>query len=153
MRRELPPAAALAALLIVVAALAPSFFAAGNLRDRALVNAPVLLVAVGMTLVVLVGEIDISVASMFAVCSVAAGVLAKGGVPMPLVPLAVIVVGAAMGALNGLLVGRLGLPSIIVTLAMFVAWRDALRWATEGAWIQDLPPSFQWFGLDATSAR
>jgi len=153
MRRELPPAAALAALLIVVAALAPSFFAAGNLRDLALVNAPVLLVAVGMTLVVLVGEIDISVASMFAVCSVAAGVLAKGGVPMPLVPLAVIVVGAAMGALNGILVGPLGLPSIIVTLAMFVAWRDALRWATEGAWIQDLPPSFQWFGLDATSAR
>ncbi|HEY7057367.1 MAG TPA: ABC transporter permease, partial [Vicinamibacterales bacterium] len=39
------------------------------------------------------------------------------------------------------------LPSIVVTLATLVAWRDALRWATQGAWIQDLPGSFQWFGL------
>ena len=61
---------------------APSFFAAGNLRDLALNNAPVLLVALGMTLVILVGEIDISVGSQFAVCSVAAGVLAKAGVPI-----------------------------------------------------------------------
>jgi rhamnose transport system permease protein len=39
------------------------------------------------------------------------------------------------------------LPSIIVTLAMLVVWRDGLRWLTEGAWVQDLPASFQWFGL------
>ena len=55
-----------------------------------------------------------------------------------------------MGSLNGLLVGRLGLPSIIVTLAMLVAWRDALRWITQGAWVGDLPANFQWFGLGQT---
>ena len=49
--------------------------------------------------------------------------------------------------MNGLLVGRLGLPSIIVTLATLVAWRDGLRWVTEGAWVQDLPADFQWLGL------
>jgi rhamnose transport system permease protein len=146
-KRELPPAIAFAALLVAVAVAAPSFFSGANLRDLALINAPVLLVAVGMTLVILVGEIDISVGSQFAVCSVVAGVLAREGVPMALVPLCVLAVGAAMGALNGLLVGRLGLPSIIVTLAMLVAWRDALRWVTEGAWVQDLPANFQWFGL------
>jgi rhamnose transport system permease protein len=47
----------------------------------------------------------------------------------------------------------LGLPSIIVTLAMLVAWRDALRWATEGAWVQDLPANFQWFGLTPAVAQ
>ncbi len=146
-KRELPPAIAFAALLAAVAVVAPSFFSGANLRDLALNNAPVLLVAVGMTLVILVGEIDISVGSQFAVCSVVAGVLAKSGLPMALLPLAVLGVGAAMGALNGLLVGRIGLPSIIVTLAMLVAWRDGLRWVTEGAWVQDLPASFQWFGL------
>ena len=52
-----------------------------------------------------------------------------------------------MGALNGALIGWLRLPSIIVTLAMLVAWRDALRWMTAGAWVQDLPANFQWFGL------
>ena len=46
---------------MLVAVAAPSFFSAANLRDLALNNAPVLLVAVGMTLVILVGEIDISV--------------------------------------------------------------------------------------------
>jgi rhamnose transport system permease protein len=151
--RELPPAIALAAVLLGVLVLAPSFFAAGNLRDLALNNAPVLLVAIGMTLVILVGEIDISVGSQFAVCSVAAGVLAKAGLPIALVPFLVLAIGAGMGAVNGFLVGTLGLPSIIVTLAMLVAWRDALRWATEGAWVQGLPANFQWFGLGAGAAQ
>ena len=152
-KREMPPAVALVAVLLAVLVAAPSFFGAGNLRDLALNNAPVLLVALGMTLVILVGEIDISVGSQFAVCSVAAGVLAKAGVPMALVPFVVIAIGAAMGAVNGALVGTLGLPSIIVTLAMLVAWRDALRWATEGAWVQDLPANFQWFGLSPAAAQ
>ena len=146
-KRELPPAVALVVVLLAVLLAAPSFFGASNLRDLALNNAPVLIVALGMTLVILVGEIDISVGSQFAVCSVAAGLLAKAGVPMVLVPVVVVALGGAMGMLNGFLVGMLGLPSIIVTLAMLVAWRDALRWATEGAWVQDLPPDFQWFGF------
>ena len=106
-----------------------------------------LLVAIGMTLVILVGEIDISVGSQFAVCSVAAGCSPRRACRSPLVPMPCSAVGAAMGAVNGFLVGTLGLPSIIVTLAMLVAWRDALRWATEGAWVQGLPANFQWFGL------
>ena len=151
--REIPPAVALIAVLVAVLVAAPSFFSAENLHDLALNNAPVLLVALGMTLVILVGQIDISVGSQFAICSVAAGLLAKLGMPMPLVLVVVIGIGSAMGALNGVLVGTLGLPSIIVTLAMLVAWRDALRWATDGAWVQDLPPSFQWFGLSPAVAQ
>src|ERR1044071_6237308 len=79
-KREVSAALAYVALLLAVGAAAPTFFGAGNLRDLALNNAPVLLVAVGMTLVILVGEIDISVGSQFAVCSVAAGWLAKEGI-------------------------------------------------------------------------
>lgn len=151
--REVPPAVALFAVLLAMLVSAPSFFSAGNLRDMALNNVPTLLAALGMTLVILVGEIDISVGSQFAVCSVAAGVLAKAGVPIALVPVIVLAVGATMGALNGFLIGTLGLPSIIVTLAMLVAWRDALRWATDGAWVQDLPANFQWFGLSPATAQ
>ena len=152
-KRELPPAVALVAVLLAVLVAAPAFFGASNLRDLALNNAPVLIVAIGMTLVILVGEIDISVGSQFAVCSVAAGMLAKAGMPIVIVPFLVLAIGAAMGAVNGFLVGTLGLPSIIVTLAMLVAWRDALRWATEGAWVQDLPDDFQWFGVSAAAAQ
>jgi rhamnose transport system permease protein len=146
-KRELSALLAYVALLAVVGLLAPAFFAGTNLRDLALNNAATLLVATGMTMVILVGEIDISVGSQFAVCTVAAGVLAKGGLPLPLLLVCVVVIGAAMGALNGALIGWLRLPSIIVTLAMLVAWRDALRWVTGGAWVQDLPNNFQWFGF------
>lgn len=146
-KRELSALLAYVALLVVVGVVAPAFFNGANLRDLALNNAATLLVATGMTMVILVGEIDISVGSQFAVCTVAAGVLAKSGIPLPLLLLCVVLIGAAMGALNGALIGWLRLPSIIVTLAMLVAWRDALRWITAGAWVQDLPANFQWFGF------
>lgn len=152
-KRETAALSALGLLLAVVAIVAPSFFAWGNLRDLALNDAGLLLVAVGSTLVILVGEIDISVGSMFAVCGVAAGWLAKGGVPIALLLPCVLVIGGALGAINGFLVGKLRLPSIIVTLAMLVAWRDALRWATQGAWVEGLPRDFQWFGLGQAPAE
>ena len=100
-----------------------------------------------MTLVILAGEIDISVGSVFAVCAVSAGVLAKTGAPMLLVFARSCVLGALLGALNGALVAYLRLPSIVVTLATMIVLRDALRWITQGAWVQDLPPDFQWLGL------
>jgi len=146
-QRELAALLAWAVVLALVARVAPSFFAPANLRDLALNNAPLLLVAIGMTLVILVGQIDISVGSQFAIVSVAAGLVAKAGASTPLLLVTVLALGAGLGAVNGLLVGRLGLPSIIVTLATLTAWRDGLRWTTEGAWVQDLPADFQWFGL------
>jgi len=151
--RELSAALACVMLLAVLGVFAPEFFTRANLRDIALNNAPVLMVAIGMTLVILIGQIDISVGSQFAVCSMIAGWLAKSGAPIAFLPLASLLVGAAMGSINGMLIGVLGLPSIIVTLAMLVVWRDGLRWLTEGAWVQDLPINFQWFGLNADVAR
>jgi rhamnose transport system permease protein len=152
-KREVSAAIAFAGLLILVGIAAPSFYNAGNLRDLIINNSSTLLVAIGMTLVILVGQIDISVGSQFAVCSIAAGFLAKTGMPLPLLFICVLLTGASMGALNGALVGWLRLPSIIVTLAMLVMWRDALRWATEGAWVQDLPDNFQWLGLGQRSGE
>jgi rhamnose transport system permease protein len=152
-KREISALVAYVVLLLAVAAVAPSFFGGGNLRDLLINNAPILLIAIGMTLVILVGEIDISVGSQFAVCSIAAGYLAKTGMPMPALFVCLLLIGAMMGAINGLLVGWLRLPSIIVTLAMLVAWRDLLRWTTEGAWVQNLPDNFQWFGLGQTAGE
>src|ERR1044072_1343826 len=152
-KRELSADIAYAGLLALGAVLAPSFFSAANVRDLALNNAPALISATGMTMVILAGQIDISVGSQFAVASVAAGWLAKSGAPAPMLLICALLIGAAMGAVNGALVGYLRLPSIIVTLAMLVAWRDALRWVTQGEWVQNLPPNFQWFGLGQTLAQ
>ncbi len=144
---EASAAIAFIALLTIVAIAAPGFFSFANLRDLAIVNAPVLIVSIGMTMVILTRQIDISVGSQFAVCSVAAGLLAKTEMPILMVFVAVAMVGCAFGAINGALVARLKIPSIVATLAVMVAMRDGLRWATEGRWVQDLPRGFQWFGL------
>ncbi len=146
-RREMSVALALGTLCGVLAAVRPAYFAGGNLIDMFLASLPVLVIAAGMTIVMLAGEIDISVGSAFAVSAVAAGVLAKAGLPTPIVFLLICGLGAALGALNGALVAYLRLPSIVVSLAMMIALRDALRWSTQGAWVQELPPGFQWMGL------
>jgi rhamnose transport system permease protein len=84
---------------------------------------------------------------------VAAGIFAKSGLPTPIAGIAAALVGAVFGALNGALVAYVRIPSIVVTLATMVALRDGLRWMTEGAWVQDLPPSFQWFGASQSTSE
>jgi rhamnose transport system permease protein len=146
-RVESSIALALVALGAVLLVRAPAFYQPGNLLDVAMATLPVLVVAVGATLVILTGEIDISVGSVFAVCSVTAGVLATSGLPMPLVLLSAPLAGAMLGAINGALVAWWSLASIVVTLATMVAWRDSLRWITQGAWVDNLPAGFQWIGF------
>lgn len=146
-RREATIGMVIVALGLVLAGAAPGFFARDNLSDLFLGSMPVLIVAMGTTLVILTGNIDISVGSVFAICGVVAGVVAKAGAPVAAAGLAACLVGAALGATNGALVAYVRIPSIVVTLATMVALRDGLRWVTQGAWVQDLPPDFQWFGL------
>jgi rhamnose transport system permease protein len=71
--------------------------------------------------------------------------------PVMLAGLGAVLAGVAMGAINGALVAYVRIPSIVVTLATMVALRDGLRWATQGAWVSDLPPGFQWLGLSQAS--
>ena len=146
-RREVSIALVIVALGVVLAAIAPGYFARENLSDLFLGNMPVLVVAIGTTLVILTGHIDISVGSVFAICGVLAGVVAKATGSIAAAALAACVTGAVLGAINGGLIAYLRMPSIVVTLATMVGLRDALRWWTQGAWVQDLPQGFQWFGL------
>src|SRR3954452_25346599 len=94
-RREFSVVIAILALSIALAIVAPGFFTLQNQSDLLLANMPVLIVALGMTLVILAGQIDISVGSVFAICSVASGVLAKMGLPIAALGLAACAIGAA----------------------------------------------------------
>jgi rhamnose transport system permease protein len=145
--RELSVAVALALLLLVLAFAAPAFFARQQMLSILTTAAPVLVVASGTALVILARQIDISIGSQFALCSVLAGLMARAGWPIPLVALGAVTSGAVLGAFNGVMVAGLGLPSIVVTLATMVTWREALRWWREGEFVKDLPDGFQWFGL------
>jgi rhamnose transport system permease protein len=145
-RRELSVAAAYAVMLLVMAVAAPGFFHPDQLRPLVVSNASKLVAAVGMTLVVLCRQIDISIGSIFSICGVIAGLLARSGLPIAVVGLGTLLAGGGLGAINGALVARLGLPSIVVTLATMVIGRESLRYAREGQFVRGLPWSFQWFG-------
>lgn len=144
-QREIAVALAYVALLLLLAALAPSFYRS-QFFSTWVSAAPVLITAVGMTLVILARQIDISIGSQFSICGVVAGLLAAAGLPMPAVAAITLITGAAMGAANGLLVAWLGLPSIVATLATMVVFRESLRWAREGQAVRNLPEGFQWLG-------
>lgn len=150
-RREIEIAVANGAILLLLGIGARSFFSAGNLADLFLSNMPVMLIALGMTGIILTGHIDISVGSLFAVCSVLAGVTARAGAPAMGYVVIACAAGALVGAINGALTAYLRLPSIVVTLATMVALRDGLRWATQGAWVDKLPPEFQQFNMKAAA--
>src|SRR3954451_1433027 len=113
--REFSVAAAIAAICIVLTAAAPGFFTLENLGYLLLANMPVLIVAIGMTVVILPGQIDISVGSQFAICSVLAGLLAKTGLPTLAAGFLTCIAGAMLGALNGTFVAYVQIPSIVVT--------------------------------------
>src|SRR5260221_10353445 len=145
--REISVMLALGALLLVLAMAAPSFFQPQPLLSLLTREAPTLVVVCGMALVIISRQIDISVGSQFAVCSVSAGLLAALNWPLGLVLAASLGFGAVLGAFNGVLVAGLRLPSIVVTLATMVTWREGLRWWRQGEFVHDLPETFQWFGL------
>jgi rhamnose transport system permease protein len=144
--REISVAIALLVLLVALAIVAPAFYQPQPLLSLATREAPTLIVACGMALIIICRQIDISVGSQFAICSVCAGLLAAMKLPLLVVMPASICIGACLGSINGALIAGLGLPSIVVTLATMVTWREALRWQRQGEFV-NLPDAFQWFGL------
>lgn len=150
--RELSVALALGLLLLALAVFAPNFFELQPLLSRLTAQTPAMIAAIGMTLVIVTRQIDISIGSQFGMCAVVAGLLAGAKLPLIVVVLAAIGTGAAMGALNGALVAWLGLPSIVVTLATMVTWQEALRLWQQGR-LLNLPPGVQWFGLSQQAGQ
>ena len=152
-QREISVAAAYGALLALLAVCAPRFFQGDKLWSILVSSAPLLVVALGMTLVILTRQIDISVGSQFSMCSIVLGLLVQNGVPLPIAAGLTLLAGASLGAINGLFIAGLNLPSIVVTLATMVSFREALRWQREGELVRNLPEGFQWFGLSQLSGQ
>ncbi|QAY69092.1 ABC transporter permease [Xylanimonas protaetiae] len=121
--REMAVVAVLAGVVVYSVARVPNFTGPLTLPYLLLDTAPILLVALPMTLVVATGEIDLSVASVVGLSSVTVGVLVDAGWPVPAAALAALGVGAVCGALNGYLVAYVGLPSLAVTIGTLALFR------------------------------
>ena len=150
--RELSVVGALLAVLFGLAWFAPAFFSPQPLLSLVTREAPTLVVACGMACVIITRQIDISVGSMFSVCSVCAGLLVARGWPLVLVLPASVGLGALFGAFNGFLVAVLRLPSIVVTLATMVTLRQGLNLIRQGEFV-NLLDRVQWFGLSQTAGQ
>lgn len=114
----------LAALLLATKLIQPGFGASG-LDSLARAALPFALATVGMAIVVLAGGIDLSIAAMMAVASVTGAVLMQGATDLQsvMVVIGVLLVGLAMGAINGFLIVVSKVPDIVVTLAMLFVWQ------------------------------
>jgi len=124
--------AALLVLVIIFGLAADNFFSIVTFRTIANQIPDTTIVAVGMTFVLIIAGIDLSVGSVMALSSAVLGIcLVEWGWPLPLAIALGLLSGLACGAINGLIVIRWRLPSFIVTLGMLEAARGAAYWMTQ----------------------
>ncbi len=122
-RWEVGLVGALFAVIVFGVLSSSEFLTATNLFYLNLSIGEVAIMALPMTLIIITGEIDLSVASILGMSSALLGDLYSRGWPMPLVLVIVLVVGALAGAFNGFLVTKVGLPSLAVTIGTLTLYR------------------------------
>ncbi|MGI4764901.1 MAG: ABC transporter permease, partial [Janthinobacterium lividum] len=115
---ERPTYAIFGLVTIFFIVFAPNFATFGTAEAILRITALVTIMAVGMTFVIVCAEIDLSVGSVASWSGMVAAMLLDRGVPTLLVPVLVLAMGALIGAVNGVLVTRLKIPSFLVTLGM-----------------------------------
>ena len=137
--------ASIAIFFIVVcllfSVLTGAFLTAPNLLNVIRQSAPLLIVASAMTLVITTGGIDLSVGSVLALVAALSATLLQLGVPWPIVILAMLMLGALIGAIQGFFVAYEGIPSFIVTLAGLSVIRGVALLITNGYSIPIEPTS------------
>ncbi|NSZ20159.1 ABC transporter permease [Agrobacterium vitis] len=130
-------------IMAVFAALVPGFLSERNLTNilqQSSINA---CLALGMTLVIISGGIDLSVGPSAAIAAVMTATLLLGGTPIPLAILAGLGVGAVCGFINGVLVAYIGLQPFIVTLGTLSTYRAIALIFTGGNPVLGIPPGFR----------
>jgi rhamnose transport system permease protein len=134
--------------LVANAVLAPQFLTLQNQVNLFQLSVEKIIVAVVMTFIIINGEIDLSVASVMGLAACVFGILVNNGVPGFPAILVCLLVGLAAGAVNAVLITRIGIPSLVVTLAMLIAFRGFARVLLEDRGLKDFPEWFNALGRD-----
>ncbi|MBA3869001.1 MAG: ABC transporter permease [Chloroflexota bacterium] len=139
-------------LMVGVGLAYPNFRAQKNLSDIFQSNAYLAVAAIGMSIVIISGNIDISIGALVGVLSILAGTMVTHGFPVWLSWLVPILVGILIEAINGFFVAYLRIPAIVVTLGMFSILKGGLIIVLGGTTITGMPPDFflaqqDWLGV------
>lgn len=138
--------ALLVLLAIVCGSTLPGFLSAGALADSSTNYSEKGLLALAMALLIIAGEIDLSIAATMALCSLAMGTAMQHGAGLAVMLLAALACGGVCGALNGWLVTRLGLPSIVVTIGTLSLYRGVAQVALGDQSIGGYPEALSTLG-------
>lgn len=133
---------ALVVLTVVVGLINPNFLSAANLNNIVAGNAYVAVAAIGMSMVILLGHIDVSAGALIGVLASISGLLATRGAPIWVAWCLPLVVGLVINTLVGVLVAYARIPAIVTTLGVLSILKGGLITATDGVWISNLPPDF-----------
>jgi rhamnose transport system permease protein len=129
--------------------LAPQFLTEQNQINLFQLSIEKIMVALIMTFIIINGEIDLSVASIMGLAACAFGVLVESGVSASLAIILCLLLGVAAGAFNAFWITYVGIPSLVVTLAMLIAFRGFARVLLEDRGITGFPDWFNSLGRDA----
>ena len=148
LRWETGLAVVLLLLIIIGSLVSPQFLTGNNLFNVGLSNGEIAIMTLPMTLIIISGEIDLSVASILGMASALLGVLWSKGLPMPAIFVIVAIVGLAAGAFNGLLVTRLGLPSLAVTIGTLALYRGIATILLGPVTVANFPTAYTNLGVN-----
>jgi len=143
--RDAAMIAVLALTVVVALATVDNFSSPVTATYLVLDVAPIVMLALPMTLVIITGEIDLSVASTVGLSSVLIGALYQAGLPMAVAVAVALAAGLLAGLVNGLLVTVVGLPSLAVTIGTLALYRGLAVGVLGTAAVTDFPDS--WTGL------
>jgi ribose transport system permease protein len=144
--QRLLPFFTLLLLCIALTIATPHFFTAINLASVARQTAVINILALGMTLVIISGGIDLSVGSILALAGLFGTMSIKAGCPIPFAILIGLAAGLVCGLLNGLMITRLKIPPFIATLGTLGAYRGLALVVSNGLPVHEIPVSFSFLG-------
>src|SRR5579859_347143 len=136
-------------ILVIGSAASPQFLTGNNLFNLGLSNGEIAIMTLPMTLIIISGEIDLSVASILGMSSALLGYLWSKGWPMPAIFVFVGVTGILAGAVNGLLITRLRLPSLAVTIGTLALYRGVATIVLGPNTVANFPTAYTNLGVNA----
>lgn len=134
--------------LLFLGLFARDFYSINNMMSVLNAFSYILISAIGMNMIILTSNIDVSTGALISVICLVLAAVGKTGAPFGVLLLVAMIVGALLSTINGLFITKMKIPAIVATLATTQIFQGVLPLVVEGS-IYDLPASFTWLAFEA----